>query len=219
MTKFSQIDQKYMKFKELITQNPCYPVFGTENVKNVIDFAEEITPFVKIIQLREKKLETKKFYENALKIKKICEKYNCKLIINDRIDLALAIDADGVHIGQSDMSYKISRKLLGKNKIIGLSLDCRKDSEIANHLDVDYVAINGVFPSKTKNVDDHIWGTDGLQFAKKKSIHSVIAIGGVCEQNIQQIAGLCDGFSVISDICNANDPVAKIHKLNYLFSL
>ncbi len=210
------------KFTTLIQQNPCYPVFGSENIDNrdFIEFVRLVASSgVKVLQLREKNKETREFYQIAKKTKAICQQYQCKLIINDRVDIALSIDADGVHVGQSDMPYGVVRKLLGKHKIIGLSLDSMEDLCPIGSLDLDYIAVSGVFRSSTKNIDSHIWGVDGLRQVSRsiKCGHPIIAIGGINEYNISQISGLCDGFAVVGSICQALDPVSQINKLNQLF--
>jgi len=210
-----------MIFIDIIRTNPCYPVFGVENIAgDVLCFVEKIViSGIKVLQLREKKLDTKSFIELAKEVVDICHKYDCLCIINDRVDIALAVNADGVHIGQSDMPYNMVRQLLKYNKIIGLSLDFKKDIEIANMLDVDYVAINGVFSSSTKDIDHHIWGIKGLEDARSISRHPIVAIGGINEENIHHISRLCDGFAISSDICCAPDPTVKINNLLKKFYL
>ena len=111
-----------------------------------------------IVQLREKNTPTGEFVKIAGRLKAALAPYGVPLIINDRIDVALASDADGVHIGQSDMPYDIARRLLGPDKIIGLSIENFEELEEANGLDVDYVAASPVFgtPSKTDTAEQ--WG-------------------------------------------------------------
>ena len=106
--------------------------------------SEAVAGGVTIVQLREKDASTGEFVELAFRLKDILRPYNVPLIINDRVDVALAVDAEGLHIGQSDMPYEIARKLLGPNKIIGLSVECIDDILKANKLDVDYVGISPV---------------------------------------------------------------------------
>ncbi|MBR3931620.1 MAG: thiamine phosphate synthase, partial [Tidjanibacter sp.] len=98
-----------------------------------------------MVQLREKSISTREFVELALRLKPVCRAAGVPLIINDRIDVALAVDADGVHIGQSDMPYEVARRLLGSDKIIGLSVENFADLEVAGGLDVDYVGISPVY--------------------------------------------------------------------------
>ncbi|MDD4637393.1 MAG: thiamine phosphate synthase, partial [Bacteroidales bacterium] len=111
---------------------------------------EAVQGGISMVQLREKDCTTKEFYELAMRLKKVLEPYHVPLIINDRVDIALACDAEGVHIGQSDMPYAIARKLLGKEKIIGLSVENLQDAIDANAFDIDYIGISPVFNTATK---------------------------------------------------------------------
>lgn len=163
---------------------------------------------VSIVQLREKKLNTKAFYIRALAVNKLCLKYNIPLIINDRIDIALAIGADGVHIGQKDLPAPIARKLLGKNKIIGWSVSNVKQALEANNLDINYVGISPIFNTNTKTKDlDLPLGIEGLKEIKKISNKPIICIGGI---NIKNTASIIqngsDGIAIVSAISQANNP-------------
>lgn len=111
--------------------------------------AQAVEGGVTMVQLREKDCSTLEFYEQAILLKKCLHPYNIPLIINDRLDIALACDAEGLHIGQSDMPYDIARKLFGRDKIIGLSVECIQDAVNANELDVDYIGISPVFGTPT----------------------------------------------------------------------
>ena len=161
---------------------------------------------VTMVQLREKEASTSEFIELALRVKRILKPYNIPLIINDRIDVALAVDADGVHIGQSDMPYEVARRLLGANKIIGLSVENMDDLLKANELDVDYIGISPVFSTPTKTDTAKPFGIEGLKEAVKLSIHPTVAIGGM---NISTAADVmateCDGIAVVSAISSAAD--------------
>ena len=106
-----------------------------------------------IIQLREKTCDTQTFYQRAVRCKEICEKYNTPLLINDRLDIALAIDADGVHIGQTDMPYEVARRLLSNSKIIGLSVSNKEQAEQPNAQAADYIGISPIFSTNTKTTD------------------------------------------------------------------
>ena len=105
---------------------------------------------VAYVQLREKDISTRLFVEEAIAIKKILKPHSVPLIINDRIDVALACGAEGVHIGQEDMPYAIARKLMGPKAIIGLSVEDWADVEEGQKLDVDYIGVSPVFPTPTK---------------------------------------------------------------------
>lgn len=162
---------------------------------------------VTMVQLREKYADTKTFVRIAQQLKEILSNYKIPLIINDRIDIALAVDADGVHIGQDDMPYVIARKLLGKDKIIGLSVESMQQVTEANALDVDYIGISPVFATPTKTNTKIEFGLKGIEEISKITKHKTVAIGGINESNAADIikAG-ANGIAVVSAIMKAKDP-------------
>ena len=161
---------------------------------------------VTMVQLREKEATTREFVELAKRVKAALAPYKIPLIINDRIDVALAADADGVHIGQSDMPYSEARRLLGHNKIIGLSVENMDDLHQANSLDVDYIGISPVFATTTKTNTATPFGIDGLKCAVRQSLHPVVAIGGMNSTTAAEVMATgCDGIAVVSAICSADD--------------
>lgn len=176
--------------------------------------AEVITSGVTIVQLREKDTPTGEFICLARRLKDILNAHGVPLIINDRVDVALAVDADGVHIGQSDMPYEIARKLLGPDKIIGLSVENIEDLLKANELDVDYVGISPVFSTATKTDTAPPFGIAGLKEAVRLSIHPTVAIGGMNSHNAAQVMQTgCDGIAVVSAIFSAECPSAVAAEL------
>jgi thiamine-phosphate pyrophosphorylase len=162
---------------------------------------------VTIVQLREKDLETRDFIEEAQRIQKILKPYNIPLLINDRVDVALAIGADGVHLGQSDMPYHMARKILGNEAIIGLSVESIEQAKEANLYDVDYIAISPVFTTPTKEELTQELGIEGVKEITRLSKHPAVGIGSIKAHNAQDIiqAG-ADGVAVVSGICSADDP-------------
>jgi thiamine-phosphate pyrophosphorylase len=166
------------------------------------------------VQLREKDVSTRTFVEEALGIKKILLPFDVPLIINDRIDVALASGADGVHIGQEDMPYATARKLMGPKSIIGLSVETWEDVEAAQKLDVDYIGVSPVFATPTKTDTKEPWGLDGLRKIKAFSRHPLVAIGGIHETNARAVveAG-ADCLAVVSAICAADDPAEATRKM------
>ena len=169
---------------------------------------------VSYVQLREKDITTRFFVEEARAIKKILEPYQVPLIINDRIDVALACSAAGVHLGQGDLPYAIARKLMGPKAIIGLSVEDWKDVEESQKLDVDYIGVSPVFPTPTKTDTKGAWGLEGLAKIKAFSRHPLVAIGGINESNLREvIAAGADCIAVVSAICAAADPAAATSKL------
>jgi thiamine-phosphate pyrophosphorylase len=167
---------------------------------------------VSCVQLREKEVSTRFFVEEAIQIKNILQPYNVPLIINDRVDVALACAADGVHIGQEDMPYEIARKLMGPKAIIGLSVETWEDVLASQKLDVNYIGVSPVFATPTKTDTKGAWGLEGLRRIKDFSRHTLVAIGGMNLSNVREVldAG-ADGVAVVSAICASVDPetVAK----------
>ena len=168
--------------------------------------SEAVKGGVTIVQLREKEASTGEFVALARRLMSILKPLGIPLIINDRVDVALAVDADGVHIGQSDMAYEDARRLLGPDKIIGLSVESLEDLEAANALDVDYVGISPVYGTPTKTDTAEPFGLEGLRKAVDISVHPTVAIGGMNARTIGEVmeAG-ADGVAVVSAICSAED--------------
>lgn len=168
---------------------------------------EAVKGGVTMVQLREKECSSKEFYLQAMALKKCLKPYNIPLIINDRLDIALACDAEGLHIGQSDLPYEVARKILGKDKIIGLSVENKQDALDANKLDVDYIGISPVFDTPTKTDTAQELGLAGVHEISLVSKHPGVGIGGINNSNALEIiqAG-ADGISVVSAIMSAADP-------------
>jgi thiamine-phosphate pyrophosphorylase len=177
--------------------------------RNIIDVVKQaLKGGVTVVQLREKELNTRQFVERASELKKILKPHNVPLIINDRIDIALAVKADGVHIGQSDMPLELVKKIVPGNMIIGLSVETLQQVKEAERLDVDYLGVSPVFSTPTKtDFDDKPWGLEGLRKAREISKHILVAIGGINAENAGDVikAG-ADGIAVVSGICSADNP-------------
>ena len=173
---------------------------------------------VTMVQLREKDAATGEFVELARRLMDVLKPLGVPLIINDRVDVALAVDADGVHIGQSDMSYEDARRLLGPDKIIGLSVENFEDLEAANALDVDYIGISPVYGTPTKTDTAEPFGLEGLRKAVQMSVHPTVAIGGMNATTVGDVmAAGTDGVAVVSAICSAPSPrVAAEELLNII---
>ena len=169
---------------------------------------------VGIVQLREKNLSTRQFVERAAALKRMLAPYGVPLIINDRVDVALAADADGVHVGQSDMPAEVVRRLLLPGKIVGLSVESRQQVLEAEALDVDYIAPSPVFATPTKTDTVIEWGLDGVQWIRAHSRHPLVAIGGINPANAGTImrAG-ADSLAIVSEILSAADPLAAARTL------
>ena len=160
-----------------------------------------------MVQLREKDIDTREFIALARRLQPFLKEAGVPLIINDRVDVALAVDADGVHIGQSDMPYEIARRLLGPDKIIGLSVENMDEVREANLLDVDYIGVSPVYATATKTDTAPPFGIDGLREAVRLSRHPAVAIGGMNARTAADaFATGVDGIAVVSAICSAPEP-------------
>ena len=169
--------------------------------------SEAVAGGVTMVQLREKDAATGEFVELGRRLMSLLKPLGVPLIINDRVDVALAVDADGVHIGQSDMSYADARRLLGPEKTIGLSVENFEDLEAANKLDVDYIGISPVYGTPTKTDTAEPFGLEGLRKAVEMSVHPTVAIGGMNVATVGEvIAAGTDGVAVVSAICSAESP-------------
>ena len=193
----------------LVTDSQCCR--GRDLVDVVLD---AVGGGVTMVQLREKDIPTLDFINLALRLKKALKGKNTPIIINDRVDVALAADADGVHIGQSDMPYHMARKILGNDKIIGLSVENLQQVEQANHLDVDYIGISPVFATPTKTDTATPFGLEGLRRAVELSLHPTVAIGGM---NIHTVSDVMqtgtDGVAVVSAIMASDNPYEASREL------
>jgi thiamine-phosphate pyrophosphorylase len=166
------------------------------------------------VQLREKDISTRFFVEEARSVKKILEPFRVPLIINDRLDVALACGADGVHIGQEDMPYAEARQRMGRDALIGVSVETWEDVEACEKLDVDYIGVSPVFATPTKTNTKEPWGLEGLKKIKAFSRHALVAIGGINAANAADVmrAG-ADCLAVVSAVCSADDPVTAARNL------
>ncbi|MDR2007653.1 MAG: thiamine phosphate synthase [Alphaproteobacteria bacterium] len=185
-----------------------------ENTESYLNFIEQCLQLgVNCVQFREKNI-TQESLDFLLNLKKLLQSYNVSLIINDNIHLAKEINASGVHLGQSDDGVEVARRVLGNNKIIGLSIEEESQIAVANKLPVNYVGCSAVFPSKSKNNIKKFWGLNGLADMCRESVHPVIAIGGINENNVydvmQQGAAGVAVISALHDSYNLKETVSKI---------
>ena len=164
-----------------------------------LDFIRtSIASGVTSVQLREKTLSRDELLAFGQALQDILIPLHIPLIINDHVDIALALQADGVHLGQQDMHPSEARKILGDKVLIGWSVDTEAQLHIANTLPIDYVGIGAIFPTKHKSDITTIWGLDGLARAAHISKHPIVAIGGIEMHNIPDIlAAGADGIAGI----------------------
>ncbi|MBD5644148.1 thiamine phosphate synthase [Clostridium botulinum] len=173
-------------------------------LKKVVEDA--ILGGVTIVQVREKDVSTREFYSVAKEVKEVTDYYKVPIIINDRLDIAQAIDASGVHLGQKDMHLNIAREILGKDKIIGISVGNVKEALEAQNNGADYLGIGTIFPTGSKKDVDAIIGIDGLSKIKDSISIPSVAIGGINKTNFKDVlkTGI-EGISVISAILDEDD--------------
>lgn len=179
---------------------------------------EAIKGGVSVVQIREKTADTKDFYNLALKVKEITAKYNVPLIINDRVDIALAIDADGVHVGQSDMPCDITRKLIGNDKILGVSAATIEEAKKAQKDGADYIGTGAVFPTTTKDDAPSITKKELKEIVDSINI-PVVAIGGITLENAKELVDTgIKGLSVVSAIMSSDNPKKSSEELLNIFN-
>ncbi len=186
-----------------------------EEFLNIIE--EAIKGGTTVVQLREKTASTKEFYDLALRVKEITSKYGVPLLINDRIDIALAVDSEGVHIGQDDMPADIAREIIGEDKILGVSASTVEEAKKAEIDSADYIGSGAVFPTATKDDADSV-SKDELKEIVDSIDIPVVAIGGITVENANTLKGSgIAGFSVVSAIMSAEDPKEASKKLKEIY--
>ncbi|PSW62686.1 thiamine phosphate synthase [Photobacterium kishitanii] len=186
---------------------------------------EAVAGGVTMVQVREKHGDVREFIQRAQAIKTILQQvytatgHHIPLIINDRVDVALVVNADGVHLGQTDMPVTLARKLLGNDKLIGLSIETEQQLLDAASLPIDYIGLSAIFATTTKNNLLTYWGIEGLQHAAAISRFPIVAIGGINHSNLTAImeAG-ADGVAIVSAISHAEDPRQATKEIAALLS-
>ena len=186
--------------------------------KFLMTIEEAIKGGVSVVQIREKTADTLDFYNLALKVKEITEKHNVPLIINDRVDVALAVDAEGVHVGQSDMPCDVTRALVGPDKIVGVSTATIEEARKAESDGADYIGAGAVFPTATKDDAPKITKKDLKEIVESISI-PVVAIGGITLNNAHELndTGIA-GLSVVSAIMSSENPKKSSEELLKIFN-
>lgn len=158
-----------------------------------------------MIQLREKDIGTGDFYDLALEIKRVTDRYAIPLLINDRVDIAMAVGAAGVHIGQNDMPAAIARRVVGRDMLLGVSVSCAKEAKRAAAAGVDYLGVGAMFPTKTKP-DAPFVSLEELKKIRRAVSLPIVAIGGIRQENAGLFAPMgINGLAVISAIIGQPD--------------
>jgi thiamine-phosphate pyrophosphorylase len=192
----------------VISQNDCQG----RDIFSVLDQA--VQGGVTLVQLREKTMPTRNLVALAKKMKSFLAQHSIPLIINDRVGVALAVDADGVHVGQDDMHPLDVRPLIGPHRILGLSINSEDQLQEARSLPVDYLGIGPVFSTQTKKDCKPVLGLDGLSLMCRTKHIPAVGIGGINAQNaFQVIAAGAEGIAVVSAVCGAGSPQKAAEEL------
>lgn len=195
---------------------PLYLVTDEKACKGK-DFYESVEASIrggaKIVQLREKNMDTRDFFKRALKLKEICHKHGVDFVINDRLDIAIAVDADGVHLGQSDMPIQKAKEILGHKKIIGISAKNMEEALEAQKYGADYIGVGAIFATDTKK-DSGLIDLETLKDMTNQINIPVLAIGGIGLGKLGYLKDTgIDGICVISDILGSDDPEKRTREL------
>ena len=196
-----------------LTLPKIYPI--TDTVLSGLSHRDQVEQLIaggaSIIQLREKQIAPRDFLNDARIATNLAHAAQVKIIINDRVDIAMAIGADGVHLGQTDMPVEAARRLLGDAAIVGFSTHNPHQVESALRLPIDYLAFGPIFATKTKQNPDSVVGMELLREVKTRAGSiPLIAIGGITSQTVQPVltAGV-DAVAVISALYSDKDSIAK----------
>lgn len=170
----------------------------TDTLEEAVEQA--ISGGCRLVQLREKNASSLEFYKNALGIKAITDKYKVPLIINDRVDIAMAVDAAGVHVGQSDMPAAVVRKLLGEDKIVGVSANTVEAAVKAQQDGADYIGAGALYSTSTKN-DARVLERDVLIKIRNAVTIPIVGIGGINRSNAGNLTDTgIDGIAAVSAV-------------------
>jgi thiamine-phosphate pyrophosphorylase len=170
-----------------------------------------------VIQLREKTASSNEFYQTALKVREVTARLGVALIINDRVDIALAVDADGVHIGQDDLPCKIVRRIVGDTKIIGVSASNLQQAQAALACGADYLGIGAMFATGTKT-DANLTSMGELRLIRDKINLPLVVIGGINKETVPLFIGAgIDGIAVVSAIVAQENIAEAARELKSLF--
>ncbi len=189
--------------------------------RSVFEVIEEaVAGGVTMVQIREKDVSCREFLEIARKAKSLLAEKQIPLIINDRVDVALAVEADGIHVGQDDIPVQEVRKLVGSTMAVGLSVNTLEQAQEANNFQVDYIGVGPVYSTKTKKDAKEPLLPQGFKTIHDHSIHPVVAIGGITAENAEEVlrAG-ANGLAIVSDICAADSPRERAKKIIDIISM
>lgn len=177
--------------------------FKDDSIWNKMEAA--LAAGVTLVQYRDKTASSRILYERALKMKALCDKYKVPMLVDDRADIAFAVGAAGVHVGQSDLPAEIARRLLGEDAIIGVSAHNAAEALAAEAAGADYLGCGAVYPTGTKK-DTSVIGTEGLKAIRAATRLPFVGIGGITLANYSEVlAAGANGAAVVSAILSADD--------------
>ncbi len=184
---------------------------STSRKGNKSDVRNAVKSGCNIVQYREKNKSKKQLIEEAKLLKNICKDKSI-FLINDYVDVALEVDADGVHLGQSDYPIDLARKLLGENKIIGLTVHTVEEALAAEKMGVDYISLAPIFKTDTKEDSGIPCGVDMISKVKEKVKIPLIAVGGINKKNVRDVISKgADGIVAVSAVLDSNDVFSEIN--------
>ncbi|KAA6430409.1 thiamine phosphate synthase [Dyadobacter flavalbus] len=180
---------------------------------------EAVKGGVTMVQLREKALSANAFIDKAKRLKELLAPYKVPLIINDSVEVALACDADGIHVGQSDMPFHELKNRFPAGRIIGISAETRENVQEAEAWNISYLALSPLFATPSKMDTGNPWGMNGISWAKRNSRHPLLVIGGLSRHNTREaILNGADGIAVISAICSSPSPYEAAKELGSIIA-
>ncbi len=190
-------------------------LMSTETLEEAVEKA--IKGGCTLVQLREKDCSSLEFYQTALKVKSITDQYGVPLIINDRVDIALAVDAAGIHVGQSDMPASVIRKIIGPDKIIGVSAANLKEAQIAEKDGADYLGVGAMYTTETKK-DTRPVTLEELKEIRSEVNIPIVVIGGINKNTVRDFKGFgIDGLAVVSAVIAQEDIEQAASELVQMF--
>ena len=184
--------------------------FNDDNIWNKMEAA--LLGGVTLVQYRDKTQESRVLYERAVKMKALCDKYNVPMLVDDRADIAFAVGAAGVHVGQSDLPAEVARRMLGADAIIGVSAHNAEEALAAEAAGADYLGCGAVYPTGTKK-DTSVIGVKGLKAIRAVTKLPFVGIGGVTLANYSDVLNAgADGAAIVSSILSADDIESTVQK-------
>ncbi len=191
-------------------------LMSTETLEDAVEQA--LIGGCTLVQLREKDCSSLDFYNTAVKVKEITDKYNVPLLINDRLDIALAVDAAGVHVGQSDLPVSIVRKIIGEDKIIGISTGTLEDALQGEKDGADYLGVGAMYTTGTKK-DANSTSMEELKKIRENVSLPIVVIGGINKERVKDFEGIgIDGLAIVSAIIAQKDITEATREFKNIFT-